>query len=141
MILAVVPVAACTDTDVSHKATLTASEIAPTREETTRFLGEMKENLNGHPTRMEFDLVRPSVLVAEGTRACRWLAQQAGGENAFRRDEAVDAYLTAHPRPPREWPFKHPFGVRRQLLSNAWGWLCADVTDARIDLSVDYEHD
>lgn len=102
----------------------------------TRYLAEMKENLNGHPDRPRFQLVPRGVLVREGVTACRWLAAQPSGDRAQRDDPTRNAYFAAYPLVHGAWPFDQgKTGVRQEILTNAWGWLCADIYADHIDHS------
>ncbi|HEY7044174.1 MAG TPA: hypothetical protein VH419_10945 [Nocardioidaceae bacterium] len=106
-----------------------------TAEQRSRYLAEMKENLNGHPESPRYDLVSEQVLVSEGVVACEWLATQPSGDSALTNDELRHLYFQEHPQATAGWPFGHGHtGLREEVLTNSWGWLCEDVEqDHRAD--------
>jgi hypothetical protein len=113
--------------DRGHSADFTSV----TAEQRTPYLAEMKENLNGHPTRPRYDKVSEQILVREGIVACQWLATQPTGHSALFDDELRHRYFRAHPRPAAGWPFRSGrTPLRDELLTNSWGWLCPDVASA-----------
>ena len=106
-----------------------------TSEQRSRYLAEMKENLNGHPDNPRYDLVSEEVLVSEGVVACDWLATQPSADSALANDELRDLYFEEHPQATEGWPFEHGrTNLREEVLTNSWDWLCEDVEqDHRAD--------
>jgi hypothetical protein len=104
--------------------------------EQDRYLAEMKENLNGHPDSPRYHLVSESTLIHEGVVACEWLAKQPAGPSVLDDDELRDLYFDRHPRAHSDgWPFKNGrTDLREEILTNSWGWLCAEkAQDHRAD--------
>jgi hypothetical protein len=109
-----------------------ATEVAATQQQKRTFLMRVKESLDGHPDQPRSQLVEDDVLVREGLRACRWLAEQPALDKAREEGDAERAYFDANPTV-SGWPFAQGrSALRRDLLLDAWGQLCRDVYDDHI---------
>jgi hypothetical protein len=121
---------------VSPSPEAVATEVRFTPKQESRYLAEMKENLDGHPAHPRSGLVGSEVLVRQGVSACEWLATQPAGDQARREPAVRTRFFAERPRVTGKWPFKQGrSGIREEILTNSWGWLCADITEDHIDNS------
>lgn len=91
------------------------------------FISHVNEALPRGVTRQ---VPRP-VLLAEGYRACAWLAKQPDPQGAAQSFGPSLSRFMRQVAPPTNWPFERSGLVRQSATYDAWGFLCPDVQEDR----------